>query len=758
MKIIYGIIIILLIILLGACALKAKSKKGNLARIVFLYETGAVLFGITFMIFTFSNNIKVVTFCRGLMFAGYDWLLILLMYYTQYYTGLFDEVRIIKEAMVIYGMFDTVLLLSNIWTGQLFSVEFITDAELHLRFTDSIFVKIHFIYNFAVVLLLLVSYMFMIMKSSKFYRIRYEVIFASLFIAAVSDIIFFKSNSIYDISVIAFGLMSVLIYYFTLSYVPDELIENTLSLVIKDMNCGIICFDNRGKCIHCNDYIRHVFGLLDEYSELETGYHRWLEETGDKRENNIKYSTVKAVDGESKNYDVIYKRIFDDKNNFICDYFVFNDKTEDIKTIEIEKYKSSHDSLTGLFNKEYFYSRVHETVNKNIDIQYCILCSNIKDFKFINELFGLKKGDEVLIKVGEFLNEYLEDDSICARIENDRFAICMPKEKFNEKAIISRLNEFQKQFDSNVFRMHVFTGVYDIENPDEPVSIMCDKANIAGDTIKNDYHSYIAHYNNAMLENSIEERRIIGEFERALNNEEFVMYLQPQVDFKGIARGAEALVRWRHPVKGLLSPAVFVDVLEKAGLIYKIDKYMWEKAAAKLKEWKELGKEQYHISVNISTKDFYLVDVYETFVDIVERNGINPEKLKLEITETTIMDNFERNIKIIKCLQDYGFKIEIDDFGSGYSSLNMLKDISADILKIDMGFLDASENELKGQDILESIIFLAQKLGMEVITEGVETSQQLTMLIQMGCRMFQGYYFSRPVPEEEFEEKYNIRQ
>lgn len=498
--------------------------------------------------------------------------------------------------------------------------------------------------------------------------------------------------------------------------------------------------------------------MCDEYSELETGYHRWLEEIADKRENNIEYSAVKVVDGESKNYDVIYKRIFDDKNNFICDYFVFNDKTEDIKSIEIEKYKASHDSLTGLYNKEYFYSHVHEIVNKNSGIQYCILCSNIKDFKFINELFGLKKGDEVLVKVGEFFNEYLEDDSICARIENDRFALCMPKEKFNEKAIINRLNEFQKQFDNNAFRMHVFIGVYDIENLDEPVSIMCDKANIAGDTIKNDYNSYMAYYNNAMLENSIEERRIIGEFERALNNEEFVMYLQPQVDFKGIARGAEALVRWRHPVKGLLSPAVFVDVLEKAGLIYKIDKYMWEKAAAKLKEWKELGKEQYHISVNISTKDFYLVDVYETFVDIVERNGINPEKLKLEITETTIMDNFERNIKIIKRLQDYGFKIEIDDFGSGYSSLNMLKDISADILKIDMGFLNATENELKGQDILESIIFLAQKLGMEVITEGVETSQQLTMLIQMGCRMFQGYYFSRPIPEEEFEKKYNIRQ
>ena len=158
---------------------------------------------------------------------------------------------------------------------------------------------------------------------------------------------------------------------------------------------------------------------------------------------------------------------------------------------------------------------------------------------------------------------------------------------------------------------------------------------------------------------------------------------------------------------------------------------------------------------DLSTKDFCIVDVYETFVDIVERNGINPEKLKLEIT---IMDNFERNIKIIKRLQDYGFNIEINDFGSGYSSLNMLKDISADILKIDMGFLNSTENELKDHDILESIILLAQKLGMEVITEGVEISRQLTMLIQMGCRLFQGYFFSRPIPEEEFEKKYNIRQ
>ena len=316
----------------------------------------------------------------------------------------------------------------------------------------------------------------------------------------------------------------------------------------------------------------------------------------------------------------------------------------------------------------------------------------------------------------------------------------------------------QDYFKDSSFHLHIFTGVYDINDLEEPVSIMCDKANLASETIKNEYKSNIAYYTERLFESSIEERRIIGEFERAISNNEFEMYLQPQVDSSGNLYGAEALVRWQHPERGLLSPAIFIDVLEKTGFIYKLDRYMWDKAAKKLGEWKKEGKDQYHISVNISTKDFYLVDVYETFVGLVDKYDIDPVNLNIEITETTLMSDFDKNMGIIRLLQNYGFNIEIDDFGSGYSSLNMLKDISADVLKIDMGFLRASENEAKGLDILESIITLAGKLGMKVITEGVETKKQLYMLVEMGCDMYQGYYFSKPIPVDEFEKKYNIKK
>lgn len=232
------------------------------------------------------------------------------------------------------------------------------------------------------------------------------------------------------------------------------------------------------------------------------------------------------------------------------------------------------------------------------------------------------------------------------------------------------------------------------------------------------------------------------------------MYLQPQIGEGGKVIGAEALVRWQHPERGLVFPGDFIGVFEKTGLIYKLDEYMWELAAQKLKEWKDAGEEELHISVNISARDFYYMDIYEKMTSLVEKYGISPARLKLEITETAMMTEMKNQITLLERLRDYGFQIEIDDFGSGYSSLNMLKDITVDIVKIDMGFLRESERSEKGASILNHIISLINQLGMGVITEGVETKEQVESLTKMGCSMFQGYYFAKPMPVDAFEEKY----
>lgn len=757
MRLMYSLMIIIEIVLLGICAVKSINKKGKLAKIVLYYEAVAFIAGVFFWIYTYVPGINITTFCKGVTFACYDWLVILLMYYTQYYTGLFKGVLAVKITMMLYSAIDSFVMIANTWTHNVFTISEITKGEIVVDYVKtSFFYQAHFIYNYVVIIVILISFIFMIAKSSRFYSFRYQVIFIALFSGFVLDLATVSSQSIYDLSTPIYGFMSMIIYYLTLSYVPNELIENTLSLIIKDMNSGIVCFDIHGRCIYCNDILRELYGIGHDYEEMEKEYRKWIQSIEENRKDSMKMETSIYQNGEKKYYEIVYKRTYDDKQNQVCDYFIFNDRTEDVVSLEHEKYRASHDILTGLLNKEQFYIETAKLIKENRDVKYCLVCSNIKDFKFVNELFGIEKGNEILKKQAEYMKNIIGEDSLAARLHADRFAICMPRIRFDEDLINEAITGIQEAFKNSSLHMHIFVGVYDIHDVQERVSIMCDKANLASETIKNEYKSSVAYYTEHLLEKSIEERKIIGEFDRALDNEEFVMFLQPQVDVSGKPFGSEALVRWQHPDKGLLAPGVFIDVLEKTGFVYRLDRYMWDKAVKQLAEWKKRGINDYHISVNISTKDFYLIDVYETFVGLVEKYDIDTKLLKLEITETALMSDFNKNMVIIKRLQKYGFDIEIDDFGSGYSSLNMLKDISADVLKIDMGFLRASENEVKGQDILESIIGLANKLGMRVITEGVEKKTQVDMLYDMGCKMFQGYYFSKPIPVDEFEKKYNI--
>lgn len=757
MRIIYGLTVLLEAILIAYCANGSFKKHDKIGKSVCIYELLAFACAIVFFIFTFVPGHTVTVLAKGLTMALFDWMLIALMLYTQYYTGAVKTFKSVQAASIIFAVLDTYMLIENTWTNKIFDIESIKAEHINVVFNnDSLWYKLHFIFTYAFAIMIIFTYLFMFIKSSRLYKEAYGAIAAVIIIGVSFDIATIGSDTIYDLSMIIYGVMSVLIYYLTYRYVPNELIENMLSLVVSDMNNGIICYDRKGRCIYYNELVETIYRHGSNMSEYERKYSRWIEKIGDDREDSMTFQTDIELNGEKHYFEIAYKRIYDERKRFICDYFVYNDRTQMYESWEQEKYKASHDSLTGLLNRDQFYEEVHDMVNKYPDTTFYLICSNIKDFKFINEIFGMEKGNQVLIKQAKLMASNPSERTICARLMNDRFALCMPREEFDENRVADSIRELQHEFSGNSFHLHTYMGVYEIRDRDEAVRIMVDKANIAADTIKNNYDCCVAYYDEHLLEISIEQRRLLGEFEPALQKDEFAMYLQPQVNRDGVAKGAEALVRWVHPSRGILTPYAFIDILENAGLIYKLDLYIWEKAAQKLAEWKEKGYGSYHISVNISTKDFYIIDIYETFTGLINKYGIAASNLHLEITETTLMTDFEKNMNIIHKLQDVGFRVEIDDFGSGYSSLNMLKDISADVLKIDMGFLRESENEVKGQDILESIITLASKIGMDVITEGVETKKQLDMLTMMGCHEFQGYYFSKPVPVSEFEEKYLV--
>ena len=420
------------------------------------------------------------------------------------------------------------------------------------------------------------------------------------------------------------------------------------------------------------------------------------------------------------------------------------------------EYRLNYDSLTKAYNRYGFYKNAQKLIKEHTDTEYCLILSDIKSFKLINEIYGENIADKILIDEVNIIRQKMKGNSVLGRLNGDIIAMVIPKEYLSEKEFSDMIKLLSDRYSNKNFRLHIYLGVYYIKDVNETIRQMVDKVSLVIMKSKGNMSNYILYYDENSYRNDIFKQQLIGEFETALNENQFCMYLQPQTDKDGNMLGAEALIRWNHPNMGLIMPGAFIECFEDAGLIYRLDNYIWEEAAKQLKIWKDSGYNCY-ISVNISAKDFYHIDVYQTFKNLVSKYGIDTDKLHIEITETALSEDKQAAHKTIERLHDEGFIIEIDDFGSGYSSFNFLKDVCADVIKIDRVFLKKSSHEERGEQILRSIISLSHDIGMDVITEGVENVDQLSMLAKMNCDWFQGYYFSKPITVGDFEEKYGIK-
>ena len=420
------------------------------------------------------------------------------------------------------------------------------------------------------------------------------------------------------------------------------------------------------------------------------------------------------------------------------------------------EYRLNYDSLTKAYNRYGFYKNAQKLIKEHTDTEYCLILSDIKSFKLINEIYGENIADKILIDEVNIIRQKMKGNSVLGRLNGDIIAMVIPKEYLSEKEFSDMIKLLSDRYSNKNFRLHIYLGVYYIKDVNETIRQMVDKVSLVIMKSKGNMSNYILYYDENSYRNDISKQQLIGEFETALNENQFCMYLQPQTDKDGNMLGAEALIRWNHPNMGLIMPGAFIECFEDAGLIYRLDNYIWEEAAKQLKIWKDSGY-NYYISVNISAKDFYHIDVYQTFKNLVSKYGIDTDKLHIEITETALSEDKQAAHKTIERLHDEGFIIEIDDFGSGYSSFNFLKDVCADVIKIDRVFLKKSSHEERGEQILRSIISLSHDIGMDVITEGVENVDQLSMLAKMNCDWFQGYYFSKPIAVGDFEEKYGIK-
>ncbi|MCQ4635801.1 EAL domain-containing protein [Anaerovorax odorimutans] len=418
------------------------------------------------------------------------------------------------------------------------------------------------------------------------------------------------------------------------------------------------------------------------------------------------------------------------------------------------KLARQYDSLTGIYNKETFYKKAESLIRRHPEQDYTIVCLDIDRFKLVNDLYGTREGDRLLQFVGNHLKVgTAEAGGVVGRLVADVFVGCYPNIGEQYAYVAERITQMFKSYPLPM-ELVAAIGFYQVEDPALPASRMCDRAILALNSVKNNYLVNYAVYNESLRDNLMLEQEIVNDMDFALKNGEFKVYIQPKCDMDtGRIVGGEALVRWIHPEKGMVSPGDFVPIFEKNKFILKLDYFVWEEVCKVMRRWIDEGGRPIPISVNVSRINLYNDDLYEQIVSLVEKYQIDPKLFQLEITESAYSSNIEYLTEVVARLQAYGFTILMDDFGSGYSSLNMLKDISVDILKLDMRFLTGETNgHGKGGDIMESVVRMAKWINLYVIAEGVETREQVEFLLSINCHYAQGYYYYRPMPMEEFKE------
>ncbi len=430
-----------------------------------------------------------------------------------------------------------------------------------------------------------------------------------------------------------------------------------------------------------------------------------------------------------------------------------------LRTIELYEDRDTlrwteRDQLTGLYNKEFFYRYAAQLDANHPDEPTDAIVLNINHFHIINDRYGKLYGDEVLKQVaGKALEIVERRGGIASRSEADTFLIYCPH-VMDYDAFFETVSGNLNQDGQDGSRVRLRMGAY--ANADKALDIerRFDRAKLAADRVKNSVTHVIGLYDSSMHEEELLSEQLIEDFPTAIREHQFQVYYQPKFDVRPsepVLASAEALVRWQHPKLGMVSPGVFIPLFENNGLIPTLDQYVWCEAAKQVRDWKERLGIPLPVSVNVSRIDLYDPLLVDKLKEIVRQNGLSNEDLLLEITESAYTENSDQIISTVKTLQKLGFRIEMDDFGSGYSSLNMLSALPIDALKLDMSFVRNAFREHKDTRLLEVMILLAESFGATTIAEGVETAEQMLTLKMMGCDIIQGYYFSKPLPAKEFE-------
>ena len=731
----------------------------------FLEKTASSLFNVLLSIVVplggnilafLTDSELIAVFGYSIMLLGNCFLIFNLIVFVMDYCGLRFRHSPVQAVTIVVLGFNAISVLANLFFHHLFTTKLITlsDGTTFYGMESGWGKLLGFCLMESLLVMMIAILIDKCIQISSAYHERYIVIMIAIFTCMAFLFSTFSPRPVSKI-LIGYLICGLLLYIFTFIYKPIFIRRRLADSVVENHIDGIIFYDTDVNALYANDRAYEILKISSGNPDKCTD--KLIEVMGG-GDLGADFDISTRFKDENKEYTylrITHRLMKDSRGKDVGSFFSIHDDTDQVKLNAERKYIATHDVLTGLSNRLSFEEQVAEIIKANPNESYYMQVSDINDFKLINDVFGREKADKILLKIARDLEQYAHPGSAFCRWRGDIFCAFLKKSSVDIPALEKQIKDTWSQSDIINSPVIIHVGLFEPSESDKDLSVsaMVDRAQLAIAGIKNDFNRCVAVYDNRLREDKLWEQQITSELDYALANGHIIPYLQPQYRADGHLEGGEVLVRWNHPKEGLIPPFKFIPIFEQNGMIATIDKYIWDAACKILADWAERkdGHEDLNLSINISPKDFYFMDIYEVITSLVEKYGVNPKHLHLEITESSVMNNANEHIKTINNLREYGFTVEMDDFGSGYSSLNMLKDMPVDVLKIDMVFLGKTDDYKKSKIILSSIVDMANNLDMPQITEGVETKEQFEMLKEMGCKLFQGYFFSKPVPLEEFE-------
>lgn len=691
-----------------------------------------------YCIFILTKNYSVALFFNTLYYVCTDWMAFYILFIALAITGRKMPLVLVKVSYII-PVADSISLMMNCFFNHTYDIVWSLWKGMiyywHLDFYPLHYLHLGLCYIFVAATLSLLFHE--MLHSPSIYRKRYFVVFVAYSIVIIVNMICYNLNLPLDVSVLLYATLSAFVCYYANYMIPKTLVAYSLRNFNHTIEDAIICFDINKQYLYSNPAAEKLFEKNGKIDVRRTEKYRTeiLEKFGNVKEF-VSDDEVFIVEDVEVHCSVEYREL--KLNGMVIGSFLkFQDRTEELNQLFKEHYTATRDQLTGIYNREYFLEMCDKVIKAEPDVPRVMIASNIRDFKMINDLFGVRKGDEVICKEADMLKTLSNIKNVYGRICDDKFALMMRREDFVMDILLNAMKELAKMIHSSSFQIRVNMGLCEFDNAFESAAVLYDKAVLAMDSMSEEYQQIYAYYDESIMERILTEKTVIADFDKAISEGQFEVFFENTTTADGEIKGADSYFIWNHPERGILRPEFFVPILEKTGYIYRLDLYIWEKVISLLSEWEKKYDSNIKVSINVSEFDFYYLNVAEEIINLVHKYGVKPENLVVDISEKIVSERFLEAGNCIALLKGEKIFVALDDFGRSVSSLKMIEKLETDVIKVDMRMFREPSEWNRSYYILEFIQKIAEEIGTTTIATNISSEEMFNELKKLNFSLYQ---------------------